>query len=137
MDRAAWLDAVRESMVGTWRLITESSEGAQAFERDGLFAAVVPVSPDRSVMNSVIYSDREALLGSLGELARTYEEAGIRAWTVWVPEDDAEVPAPSRTPATSSMPNLARWAPSSTTSRNPTWGNSTGTATAIWPPSAA
>ncbi len=49
MDRAEWLDVVRESMVATWRLMAEHSEGGRAIERDGLFAAIVPATPKRSV----------------------------------------------------------------------------------------
>jgi GNAT superfamily N-acetyltransferase len=44
--------------------------------------------PERSVLNSVIYGDPEALDASLGELAQAYEEAGVIAWCVWVPEYD-------------------------------------------------
>lgn len=90
MDRAAWLHVVRESMLATWGLIARHSEGGRAIERDGLFAAIVPATPRRSVSNSVIYSDAEALAAALGELAAAYEEAGVEAWTVWVPEGDAD-----------------------------------------------
>jgi GNAT superfamily N-acetyltransferase len=88
MDRAAWLERLRESMVETWRLIAGHSEGGRAIERDGVFAAVVPATPRRSVSNSVLYSDADALAASLDELEAAYEEAGVEAWTVWVPEDD-------------------------------------------------
>ena len=90
MDRSAWLDIVRESMVATWGLITERTEGGHDFRAEGVYAAIVPATPDRSVMNSVIYSDHDALLGTLDEIARAYEDAGVRAWTVWVPEEDTE-----------------------------------------------
>jgi GNAT superfamily N-acetyltransferase len=59
-------------------------------EHDGVTAAVVPACPERSVVNCVIYSDASALGAVLDELADEYERAGVRAWTVWVPEDDAE-----------------------------------------------
>jgi GNAT superfamily N-acetyltransferase len=85
-----WLERIRESMVATWALTAESSEGGHVIRRDGVFASVVPVTPDRSVMNSVIYADREAMLASLDELERAYDEAGVAAWTVWVPEQDVE-----------------------------------------------
>jgi GNAT superfamily N-acetyltransferase len=85
-----WLDRIRESMIATWALTAESSEGGRAIRRDGVFASVVPATPHRSVMNAVIYSDREAMLASLEELARTYDDAGVAAWTVWVPEEDVE-----------------------------------------------
>ena len=59
-------------------------------ERDGVLAAVVPATPDRSVVNSVAYEDAGRLERALPELAEVYEAAGVRAWTVWVPHDDAE-----------------------------------------------
>ncbi len=37
----------------------------------------------------MIYSDPDALAASLDELASAYDEAGVDAWTVWVPEGDA------------------------------------------------
>jgi GNAT superfamily N-acetyltransferase len=89
IDRAAWLERVRESMVATWRLVAGHSEGGHAIERAGVFAAVVPATPRRSVSNSVLYSDGDALVACLDELAAAYDRAGVEAWTVWVPEDDA------------------------------------------------
>jgi GNAT superfamily N-acetyltransferase len=58
--------------------------------RDGLLAAVVRSSPQRSIFNSVYYDDRDALAATLDELQDTYEAAGVRAWTVWVPDEDRE-----------------------------------------------
>jgi GNAT superfamily N-acetyltransferase len=88
--REAWLERIRESMVAAWEMITRTTRGGRAIRRDGVFASIVPATPERSVMNSVIYSDREAMLGSLEELAHAYDEAGVNAWTVWVPEGDVE-----------------------------------------------
>jgi ribosomal protein S18 acetylase RimI-like enzyme len=68
--------------------IGQASEGARAIELDGVLAAVVPASPDRSVLNSVIYERVEALEAELGRLAAVYEGEGVRAWTVWAPERD-------------------------------------------------
>jgi GNAT superfamily N-acetyltransferase len=67
-----------------YRLITPSSPGARLVELDGVTAAVVPAVPERSVFNSVIYDDRDALLGALDNLAAEYDEAGVEAWTVFV-----------------------------------------------------
>jgi ribosomal protein S18 acetylase RimI-like enzyme len=47
----------------------------------------------RSIVNSVAYRDAKALEAALDDLAAAYEEAGISAWTVWVPEDDHNVAA--------------------------------------------
>ena len=58
--------------------------------REGLRAAVVPASPQRSLFNSVYYEDPAALVAELDALEALYESHGVRAWTVWVPDDDRE-----------------------------------------------
>ncbi|HYF24856.1 MAG TPA: GNAT family N-acetyltransferase [Baekduia sp.] len=61
----------------------------------GVLAAVDPDRPDRSLFNSVVYEDPEALVAAVPELARRYEAAGVRAWTVWVqPRDVAALGPP-------------------------------------------
>jgi GNAT superfamily N-acetyltransferase len=62
----------------------------RAVRRDALLAAITPSIPDRSVFNGVVYRDAGALRASLAELGRAYEDAGVVAWTVWVPRDDGE-----------------------------------------------
>jgi GNAT superfamily N-acetyltransferase len=71
-------------------LLGASSPGAKVFERDGVTAAIVPACPQRSIPNSVTYEDAGALATALDELDRLYREAGVAAWTVWVPEFDRE-----------------------------------------------
>jgi GNAT superfamily N-acetyltransferase len=71
------------------RMVAACSEGARLVELDGVIATIVPVAPDRSVVNSVTYASTEALEQALEPLAAAYAGAGIRAWTVWVPEQDA------------------------------------------------
>jgi GNAT superfamily N-acetyltransferase len=71
-----------------YRLLAASSEGARLVEHDGVTAAIVPATPDRSVTNGVVYESPQALERALEPLAATYAEAGTRAWTVWVPEHD-------------------------------------------------
>ncbi|HEX9314729.1 MAG TPA: GNAT family N-acetyltransferase, partial [Actinomycetota bacterium] len=51
-------------------------------------AAIIPASPNRSFFNSVFYEDPEHLIDALPRLAEAYDEAGINAWTVWIPADD-------------------------------------------------
>src|SRR4249919_1246304 len=58
--------------------------------REGLLASVVPASPQRSLFNSVYYEDAAALAAELDALAALYESHDVRAWTVWVPDDDRE-----------------------------------------------
>lgn len=89
-DDAGWLSLIRSSMPPFWSLLAEST-GGNVWHRDGITAAVVPDSPKRSFFNSVLYTDPEPLVDSIGELADLYSEAGVEAWTVWVPEADAEV----------------------------------------------
>lgn len=70
-------------------LVGGASEGARHVDLPGgVRAAITPVRPDRSVVNGVAYEDTDALIGAIDELARVYDEAGIQAWTVWVPTED-------------------------------------------------
>jgi GNAT superfamily N-acetyltransferase len=72
------------------RAVAEASEDARVLEFGGVTAAIVPAAPDRSVANSVIYDGTAALEPALERLAGAYEQAGVRAWTVWVPQHDEE-----------------------------------------------
>jgi GNAT superfamily N-acetyltransferase len=75
--------------LGAWiRAMGHASPGASVFERDGVTAAVVPACPERSIANCVVYRDAESLGAALDGLADAYSEAGVRAWTVWVPDHD-------------------------------------------------
>jgi GNAT superfamily N-acetyltransferase len=71
------------------RMVAASSEDARLVELDGVIATIVPVAPFRSVVNSVAYASPQALEHALEPLADAYAAAGIRAWTVWVPDHDA------------------------------------------------
>jgi GNAT superfamily N-acetyltransferase len=75
------------------RLLGMGGDGSSVIERDGVVATVTPAIPDRSIPNSVAYRDAGALAAVLDELADAYGSAGVRAWTVWVPEDDREAAA--------------------------------------------
>jgi len=57
---------------------------------EGLLAAVVPASPQRSVFNSVYYDDPATLAREVDALKEAYDSHGVRAWTVWVPDEDRE-----------------------------------------------
>ncbi len=67
-----------------------AAQDSLLIRRDGLLAAVVPASPQRSLFNSVYYSDAAALAGAVEELQESYDSQGVRAWTVWVPDEDRE-----------------------------------------------
>jgi GNAT superfamily N-acetyltransferase len=93
VDRSAAIELQRRSLAAFVRMLGRGSEDSTLFERDGVLGAIVPACPDRSVINSVTYRDAESLEAALAELAAAHEEAGVRAWTVWVPEDDRDAAA--------------------------------------------
>jgi ribosomal protein S18 acetylase RimI-like enzyme len=70
----------------------EVSPGGRAIEDGaGVDASVVPALAGASIVNCVTYVGAAQLEASLGELARTYEGAGVRAWSVWTHERDTRV----------------------------------------------
>ncbi len=79
-------------MRASWKAVAAGSPGAATVERGGLLAIVLPAVPERSIFNSVVYEDPDEIRSVLGELRETYDAAGVRAWTVWVPEPDAGSP---------------------------------------------
>ena len=90
MDRATALELQRRCLAAFVRMLGRGSESAAMFERDAVLAAIVPACPDRSVINSVTYRDAASLGAALEELAAAHDQAGVRAWTVWVPEEDRD-----------------------------------------------
>jgi GNAT superfamily N-acetyltransferase len=93
MDRAAAIESHREALASFVRVVAAGAETSRVIDRGGVTAAVVPEVADRSVVNSVAYCDATALRAALDDLAGAYDQAGVSAWTVWVPEDDAEARA--------------------------------------------
>jgi GNAT superfamily N-acetyltransferase len=93
VDRAQAIELQRGSLEAFVRVLGTASERSAVVERDGVVAAVVPATPERSVLNSVTYRDAGSLGAAIDELARAYEGAGVRAWTVWVPEGDRDATA--------------------------------------------
>ena len=89
-DSAGWFGLVRAGMPPFWRLLAEGT-GGRVWEEDGVFASIVPSSPKRSFFNSVLYEDPNRMIDSIDTLAGVYADAGVEAWTVWVPEQDGEV----------------------------------------------
>src|SRR3990170_4427280 len=90
MARAVEYERMLASMREYFRLVGRSSEGAHVIELDGVIGSVCPKVPERSFPNSVVYESQPALVAALPELAGHYAEAGIEAWTVWVPEDHGD-----------------------------------------------
>jgi GNAT superfamily N-acetyltransferase len=82
--QAPW-ERMIESMRVAFRAVPAASSG-RCLELDGVLAGITPVVPERSLPNSVLYDTEAALEAALPTLAGAYEQAGVHAWTVWVPE---------------------------------------------------
>jgi N-acetylglutamate synthase-like GNAT family acetyltransferase len=80
-------EKLHASMLHWYRLLGAGSEGARTFERDGVVAALVPASAQRSVVNAVVYEHPDALAEAYDEIAEAYDEIGAK-WTVWVHSGD-------------------------------------------------
>lgn len=79
---------MRASMAAFCRAAGGRSPLGHLYEKTGVLATVVPEAPDRSVVNAVVYEHAGALAATLDDLADVFERAGVRAWSVWVPEPD-------------------------------------------------
>ena len=90
MDRDRAVEIQRNALADWVAAMAQSSSEARLFQRDGVSAVAAPACPARSIANSTSFRSSERLFGALEELARFYTEAGIEAWTVWVPEFDQE-----------------------------------------------
>jgi GNAT superfamily N-acetyltransferase len=91
VDASQAYERMLPSMLDYWRAVAAGHPQSSLIERDGVLAAVVPVAPSRSFFNSVLYEDAAALPGIVDELADAYEQAGVDAWTVWVPRGHTEI----------------------------------------------
>jgi GNAT superfamily N-acetyltransferase len=65
-----------------------AGEGARMIEPPGVSAALIAQCPERAIVNSVAYDGPGSLAPHLQALATAYDEAGVDAWTVWVPRPD-------------------------------------------------
>jgi len=87
VDDRGWFELVLENQPPLWTLYTEAV-GGELLQDGDVQAAIVPSSPNRSFFNSVFYRDTERLVEALPRLAHAYEDAGVNAWTVWIPAED-------------------------------------------------
>lgn len=76
---------VRAGLSAEIELFGSSSPSARVIRRGGVIASVSPATPERSLFNSVYADDPDDLPALLDELEATYAEAGVCAWTVWLP----------------------------------------------------
>jgi GNAT superfamily N-acetyltransferase len=89
MDDSTLYARMHANLRAFCRLMGSASPGARAVRLPGVVAAVAPVTPHRSLFNSVAYDTPEALERALPELGDMYSAAGVHAWSVWAPEADA------------------------------------------------
>lgn len=68
----------------------QGSSGASVLRLPGVVASVAPTAPDRSMFNWVVPDDASALTAAYEHVTRAYGDAGVRAFTVWVPASDLE-----------------------------------------------
>lgn len=87
-DYCRVLDVLLRSLRGFVLDFASATPGGATFENGGVVGGIVPAMRDRSVVNSVVYDDARELEVRLPEIAATYDEAGIEAWTVWAHEGD-------------------------------------------------
>lgn len=86
-----WLDLNLRGMQAAFSAFAEAT-GSRLLRLDGLIGVINPAVRERSVFNSVVYTDPDSLDANYDEVAQTYSAAGC-AWTVWVPEADEGVAA--------------------------------------------
>jgi GNAT superfamily N-acetyltransferase len=79
------------SMRRTSELVANGAPDSRTLQLDGVTAAITPAAPQRSVLNGVVVEDFAKLPDQLDTIAAAYDDAGVRAWTVWVPEHERAV----------------------------------------------
>jgi GNAT superfamily N-acetyltransferase len=87
MERDELRRRVIDGVEGEIELFGGSGSGS-VVRMPGVVASVSPATPDRSIFNSAIATDADALAAARDRLEAIYADAGVRAWTVWVPDDD-------------------------------------------------
>jgi GNAT superfamily N-acetyltransferase len=93
MDDAQLMATMFRSLRASAELIEMGAPATRLLKLKGVTAVIAPDMPERSVMNSVVYETPAALEAALDQLADAYEDVGVRAWTVWVSEQDPEASA--------------------------------------------
>lgn len=82
-----------ERMYRSFAVVLGATGSGNLVEVEGVNAAVSPATPERSVFNSVLYENPAAIADALDTLAEAYDDAGVDAWTVWVPDSDGDTAA--------------------------------------------
>ena len=90
MDDNDFYGRVRELLGAEARLFAACSSSGRMMAWQGVSASLVAAAPDRSMFNWVVYERLDALLAHYPAIVEAYEDAGVRAWTVWVDPGDAD-----------------------------------------------
>ena len=90
MEDATLYKRQLDTLAAIDRLMAVAGSDSTNLELPGVSALIVPATPDRSVMNAVCYSDASALAATYDQISAAYDDAGITAWTVWVPAADTD-----------------------------------------------
>src|SRR3954454_12330822 len=86
MEQRAAFAMMQRSMRRTAELLASGAPASRVLQLEGITASITPAAPGRSVLNGVVVENFAKLPDQLVTLAAAYEAAGVRAWTVWVPE---------------------------------------------------
>jgi GNAT superfamily N-acetyltransferase len=83
--------AVEKRALHDWLgILGAAAPESQLIDVEGMRGAIVPACPTRSIPNSVSYTDADSLAAGLDAVSAAYWDAGIEAWTVWVPDFDVD-----------------------------------------------
>ena len=86
------LARMRADLARFLKWVAAAEDASRLLELPGVTGAIVPAARGRSVFNSLTYEDAGALEAALPDVAAAYDDAGIEAWTVWVPPGDERAP---------------------------------------------
>jgi GNAT superfamily N-acetyltransferase len=90
MTREQALGLEKRALHDWLAILGSAAPESRVVDAEGVRGAIVPACPTRSIPNSVSYTDADSLRAGLDEVSAAYEDAGIAAWTVWVPDFDTE-----------------------------------------------
>src|SRR5690349_12282891 len=90
MNRQQALALEKRALFDWLGILGTAAPESRLVDVEGVRGAIVPACPTRSIPNSVSYTDADSLAAGLGEVSAAFRDAGIQAWTVWVPDFDAD-----------------------------------------------
>jgi GNAT superfamily N-acetyltransferase len=80
------MERVVRSRLAFHRALAATAPGMRVAEVEGVEALVSPAAPERSVLNAAILTrPPDDVAAFAAGLAALYRDAGVHAWTVWVP----------------------------------------------------